>query len=235
MDIGNDAALVVLGAGPTGTGKTTALFELFVSRFPRRVTFDFVGEVRRKFNPDAIEVYSYEEFLKALRVCARGSRWHIAVIYDPDGRPELAGQVARVLNPPRTSDDHRSFSRAVGGVAIDCSEADFIFPNGRTDPAVRGLAQRGRHNRVALLMATHAPALVDTRLRDAAGYYLAFRSQEDVVWRFWQRATSGTLADVVATLPPYHCGYIVKAEQRMYVLDERRAVTRVLDYAGAEL
>lgn len=230
----DDAKLVVLTAGPSATGKTTAQYELFIRRCPRRVSFDFQAEVRRKFNPNAIEVYSLAEFTRALRLCARGTHWHIALVYDPDAQPELAEQVCRILNPARTGESHRSFSRAVGGVAVECSEADLLFPNGRTPPAVRGLVQRGRHNKLAVFMATHAPALVDTRLRDAADYYLAFRSQEDVVWRFWQRATSAVVADVIATLPLYHCAYIVKFEQRVYLLDERRSVVRVLDYTGAE-
>jgi hypothetical protein len=229
----DDRKLVVLAAGPSFCGKTTALQELFGKRFPRRITFDFQREVSRKLNPHAIDVYSFADFMRALRLCARGTRWHIALIYDPEAEPELAEKVCRVLNPAITSESHKSFSRAVGGIAIDCSEADFIFANGRTAPAVRGLVQRGRHNKLAVLMATHAPALVDTRLRDAADYYLAFRSQEDVVWRFWQRATSGAVANVIASLPEHHCGYIVKAEQRVYLLDERRRVTRVLDYTGA--
>src|ERR1700753_2048345 len=141
-----DKKLVALAIGPSLTGKTTALYELFIKRQPRRVSFDFVGEVREKFNPDAINVYSYDEFKSALRACASFPRWHIALVYDPDSKPELAEQVCRLLNPPRESESHSSFAKAVGGISIDCTEADFLFPNGRTPTAVRGLVQRGRHN-----------------------------------------------------------------------------------------
>jgi hypothetical protein len=229
-----DGKLVVLAAGPSLTGKTTALYELFIRRFPRRVSFDFVGEVREKFNPDAINVFSYREFVAALRRCAVYPRWHIALVYDPDAKPELAEQVCRLLNPPRESEQHQSFAKAVGGVSIDCTEADFLFPNGRTPASVRGIVQRGRHNRLVMLAATQAPALVDTRLRDGADYFLAFRSQEEVVHKFWRGITSAAVADRIATLPPYHCLYIVKAEQRIYHLDASRRVVALLDYTGAE-
>jgi hypothetical protein len=230
----SDRKCVALAAGPSLTGKTTALYEMFIKRHPRRVSFDFVGEVRDKFNPDAINVYSYAEFVQALRTCASYPRWHIALVYDPDAQPQLAEQVCRLLNPPRESESHSSFAKAVGGVSIDCTEADFLFPNGRTSPVVRGVIQRGRHNRLVFFGATQAPALVDTRLRDGADYFLAFRSQEEVVHKFWRGITSTAVADRVATLPQYHCLYIVKAEQRIYHLDASRRVVTVLDYTGAE-
>lgn len=224
---------MVLAAGPSECGKTTALYEMFVRACPRRVSFDFQAEIQRKFNPDAITVYSYADFMRALKACARYSRWHIALVYDPEAEPEVAEQVVNVLNPKVTGPDHRSYSIAVGGIALDCSEADFLFPNGRTAPAVRGLVQRGRHNRLAVFMATHAPALVDPRLRDAADYFLAFRSQETRVFKFWQDTASTAVADTIASLPLYHCAYIVKGEQRVYLLDQNRRVRRVLDYTGA--
>lgn len=225
--------LVALAAGPGGTGKTTALYEMFISRCPRRVSFDFQGEMRAVFNPAAIDVFSFGEFLAALRRVAALPAWHIALIYDPDAQPDLAAQVVAVLNPARSSSAHTSFALAVGGIAVDCTEADFLWPTGRTLPALRGLVQRGRHNRLCIFAATQAPALVDNRLRDGADYLLAFRTQEDVVWKFWQRVTSARVADMIASLPRFHCGYIVKAAQVVYLLGADRRPYRVVDYTGA--
>lgn len=225
--------LIALAAGPSDTGKTTALYEMFIKQCPRRVSFDFQGEMRREFNPEAIDVYSFAEFSAALRSVAARPRWHLALIYDPDAQPELAAQVVTVLNPPITGANHRSFALAVGGVSIDCPEADLLWPSGRTLPALRGLVQRGRHNRLCVFAGTQAPALVDNRLRDGADYFLAFRTQEDVVWKYWQRATSAPVADLIATLPRFHCAYIVKAAQRVYLLDADRRPYRAVDYTGA--
>src|SRR5581483_2856538 len=121
--------LVVVAAGPSECGKTQALEDLFLCDAPRRLSIDFNGEVKRKHNPDAIEVFSVDELREAFTEAAKYQRWHIALCIAPDSLPDAAPRLARMLNPTATSSDHRSFAREVGGVAVDCSEARNLVPN----------------------------------------------------------------------------------------------------------
>lgn len=244
--------------GPKGTGKTRGLWDLFISKFPRRVSIDFTGEMKEKYNPQAIDCYSIDELRDALRACSKRTMWHVTLSMrkdelqrrarftdadDPKAREANerrrrampAFQLSAMLNPPRTSAEHRSFSREMGGVAIDCSEAAHLFPNGRTHPDLLEFIQGGRHNKLHLFMASQAPAAVSPELRSAADYFLAFRTQEHTIWEFWAKVASPAIADVIAELPDYYCAYFVKREQRVYILDEKRQVTRVLDYRGNEV
>lgn len=229
--------LVVVAAGPSECGKTQALEDLFLCDAPRRVSIDFNGEVRAKHNPDAIEVYSVDGLRDALTAAAGYERWHVALCVDPDAMPEIAPRLARMLNPARTSSDHRSFAREVGGVAIDCSEARNAFPNVKATWAQQMVAmcERGRHNRLSVFAATQAPQSVDRRVTDNANHLLAFRTQEEAVWAYWRATTSTAVADAISELPQYHCAWIVKDEQTVFFLDEHRETLRVVDYKGRTL
>jgi hypothetical protein len=229
------ATVCAYAAGPKGSGKTQALWDLFISRAPRRLSIDFTGEMTEKYNPQALDVYSLTELKAVLRRCASYQRWHVALSMPKAQLQEAAPELARMLNPSKTSSEHRSFSREVGGVAIDCSEAAHWLPNGRSHPDTLEFVQGGRHNRIHLLLASQTPAAVATEVRNAADYFLAFRTQEHTVWKFWSTVASPAVADMVAELPLYHCAYFVKAEQAIYVMDERRRVLRRLDYRARAL
>lgn len=225
---------VVLAVGPSAMGKTRAMEDLFLSHQPRRLSVDFQDEMQ-SFNSRCVRVFSLSELRDALRKAASFDRWHIALVIDPETSADVFPQLARLLHPPRTAESRPSYGEAVGGVALDCTEADYFVPNGRAAPEVRSLFQRGRHSWLQLYMTTQSPALIDPRARDASDVFLAFRSQEDTVWRFWQRVTSAPVADCITELPVYWCAYVHKATQTVYVLDARRRVVRVLDYQGASL
>ena len=240
--------VVAYAVGPKGSGKTAALWELFIQRHPRRLSIDLNGEMvelrdelvskgmlDNASNPTVVQVFSLEELRRALRVAAGYSRWHIALCIPPAAVGDVAPELARILNPTKASEEHQSFSKAVGSIAVDCSEASKLIPNGRAHRDMLGLFQTGRHNWLHLLMASQTPAKVDPECRNAADFFLAFRTQETTVWKYWADVASGAIADVVSELPRFHCAYFVKAEQRVYVLDDKRRPYRVLDYQGREI
>src|SRR6185312_2749366 len=101
-------------------------------------------------------------------------------------------------------------------------EARNLMPNLKSGWASHTIAwaERGRHNCLSLFMATQAPQSVERRLTDNANHLLAFRTQEDAVWSYWRATTSARVADMIADLEQYHCAWIVKDEQRVYLLDE---------------
>lgn len=229
--------LVVVAAGPSECGKTRALVELFLAAAPRRVSIDFIGEVRRKYSPTAVEVFSIAELREQLAAVAHLERWHIALCTDPESIPDMAPELGRMLNPARSSSAHKSFPKLVGGIAIDCSEGRNFVPNSKVAWASHTVAmfERGRHNCLSMFIATQAPQSIERRVTDAANILLAFRTQEKVVRAFWSDLTSDEVATLVRRLPAYHCAWIEKDRQVVYLLDERRNCYAVLDYDGKEI
>lgn len=227
---------IAVAAGPSECGKTRALEDLFLLHAPRRLSLDLNGEVKGK-HPDAIEVYSIAELREQLAAVVDRERWHIALCTSAERLADMSPELARIFNPEKTSAQHISYPREVGGVAIDCSEARAWVPNLKAKWAQHNVAyfERGRHNRLSLFVATQYPQSVDRRVTDNASYLLAFRTQEDAVWEYWQRSTSRTVADLIAALPQYHCAYIDKDAQLVYLLDDERETYRVLDYKGADV
>lgn len=225
-------ALRVFIAGPSECGKTRLAWDLYVSKFPRRLTFDFAREVRELLDPDAITVYSYAELREALGDCAAARRWHIALCLDHAEARTVAPKVCRLLAHPTTSDDERTYARSIGGLMVACYEAHELAPNGMCPPDVRRLATGGRHESVSVVVASQAPALVDRRFSENAEFLVAFATQEHTVWKFWQHKTCGEVADMIDAQPRYHCALFEKAKRRIYWLDNQRRVLRVTDYKG---
>jgi hypothetical protein len=228
-------ALRVFIAGPSECGKTRLAWDVWASRFPRRLTFDFAREVRAELNPDAIAVYSYAELREALADCARASRWHIALCLDHADARTIAPKVCRLLAHPTTSEDERTFARSIGGLVVDCYEAHELAPNGMCPPDVRGLVTRGRHEGISVVVATQAPARVDRAFSENAEYLVAFATQEHTVARFWAAKTSPAVAEMIDEQPRYHCALFEKSRRRIYWLDDKRRVRRVTDYKGRTL
>lgn len=229
------SALRVFAAGPSECGKTMLLYDLVVSRFPRRLTFDFAREVRASLNPDAITVYTYAELREALHDLAGVRQWHVALCIDHADARTIAPQVCRLLAHPTTHDGERTYARAIGGLVVDCYEAHELAPNGKTPDDVRGLVTRGRHEGISVVVASQAPALVDRRFSENAGVLVAFATQEHTAWQFWASKTCSAVADLIDEQPRYHAAYFDKAARAIYWLDDRRRVLRVTDYKGRVL
>lgn len=218
----------VFAAGPTGTGKSTALWHWFTARTPRVVSIDYVGEALT-LDPAAIQVYGWPDTRDALRECATHRRWHIATHLEG---ADLARLFA-VLAPPLTGADVVGYSRAIGGVAVACGEAALLAPRGRTPDEIKGVAQRGRHALLSLHLATQQPTDVDPAVRSNAHVLLATRTHETLYLDWWKRKTSAAIADAIAALPPYHVAYIVPSTGTAYLCGADRRPYRTLAFTGA--
>lgn len=223
-------SLRVFVSGPPESGKSQLLAREFTSKTPRVISIDITGETAER-NPDAIRTYGLEDLRDALRKCASWRRWHVAAQLEES---EL-GPCFVMLAPAPKSDDDISFSRAVGGVAIECGEAAFLAPNGRTNPAVRAAFNTGRHHLLSLYMATQRPANVDRAVTASSPLKVAFGHREDRDLEFWAREISAPIAKVIEELPQYHSIYYVQAESRVYVRDGSYRVRRILDARGNEI
>lgn len=229
--------LIAVVAGPSECGKSQLLWDLFLSKIPRRLSIDFNDEMARKFNPDAIVAYSLDDCLAALRTAAGYASWHVALVTPIETMKDVVPKLARYLNPTRSGPDHTSYPIAVGGMSIDCSEGAEFFPNLGAEWVRHGSGffSRGRHNRLTMLMATGRPQDINRRATEHADHLIVFRTQEQRSLKYWAEQTSPAIADVIAELPQFHAAWIQKEKFLVYVLDDKRAVTRILNYQGADV
>lgn len=223
-------SLRVFVSGPPESGKSQFLAHEFTSKTPRVISIDVTGETAER-NSDAIRTYGLEDLRSTLKRCAGFRRWHVAAQLEED---ELGATFAMLAPAPR-SDDDVSFSRAVGGVAIECGEASFLAPNGRLAPEVKDAFNRGRHHLLSLYMATQRPSDVSRVVTASSPIKVAFGHREDRDLEFWRKEISAPIAQIIAELPQYHSIYYVQAESRVYVRDGSYRVRRILDARGAEV
>jgi len=223
-------ALRVFASGPSGSGKSRALHALWTSRTPRVISLDLTGEVQDR-NPSAIRTYGLEQLRRELiRVAHQRRSWHIAAFLEDAELPRFFAMLA----PPIRSDDATSYTRLVGGVALECGEASWLAPNAGIKPEIRAAITRGRHYGISLYMAAQRPAHVDRCVTSEAHALLAFRHWEKRDLAFWADHISSGVADVIAELPLYHCVYFLPSSGKVQVLDADYRVYRILDPRGRE-
>ena len=164
------AAAHVFATGITGSGKSHTLRELFLTRYPRSLVIDAMGEHAAK--PAAApgsKVYIANDVQTVLhamrRAPAEGARWQIIANIDPRD----VQQLVPVLVPPVVQAGN-AYPLHVRGMALLCDELDLIAPS-NAKPDVVGLWRRGRHLGLSILAATQRPAGV-SRLATAMCQYL---------------------------------------------------------------
>ena len=182
----SDSKLHVLCVGPSECGKTHLLHSLYVPKFPRVISIDINGEVE-KWNPGAIEATSIEDIVAIGLAGAKlgKHRWHINAVLP---RREY-GALFRLLAPEfRGKDSPPSFTRAVGGIALECSEAYAFVPNQGADDDVIEAFARGRHHYLSFLLASQRPASLAVITRTQADVIVTW-AQDDPNEIKWLRSS----------------------------------------------
>lgn len=208
---------IVFCAGKKGSGKSTLLYDYFVTRSPRTISLDFVGDVKER-NPHAMEVVGYAALLAKLSelVAARVERWHIAAVFDAYTERELP-QLFRLLCPPY--DPVRiSLPRALGGIALECSECDVILPNGGASVEARNMVKRGRHNLLSLLFATQRPQECSRLCTSQADFVISFAMHEPNELKYFARIAPRYSA-LLPHLPPFYSAWYEPATGLVEIRD----------------
>jgi hypothetical protein len=135
-------------AGVSGSGKSTAAWTLYLSRYPRRILLDQTGEWADR--ADHV-VTSVPELSWAIKKLAPKGRWTISVETDLDALPEL---VTYLIPMPDIS---RSPIRTVGGAVLLVDEVDLIAPPQTARQEVRTLFRRSRHAGLSIVATTQRP------------------------------------------------------------------------------
>lgn len=197
---------------------------MFVPKWPRVISIDVNGEAP-KYNPDAIECTSVDEVLDvALFARVKGfDRWHVQAVLDRAELPRLF----RILAPEyKGSAAPPSITRAVGGIAVECSEAYAFAPNAGAHPDVLESFFRGRHHGLAFLLAAQRATALTVAARSQADVLVAFRTT-DPNELTWAATKFGVQAvDHIRTLEKYHCAMYVDGESSIYWLNDKREVVR---------
>lgn len=154
-----------------GTGKSTLLAR-WAAKFPRRLIFDVSTEFYGKY-PGAYECLTYKDTLDALEEVAARPNWVLVTCLLPKEYAKVLGLLAPLHNP------RAGYSRAVGGVLVECGEVETIAPVHRgIDPAVENVFHRGRHSLTSLAVATRRPANVNKIVTSQLDALACFRQHE---------------------------------------------------------
>lgn len=222
---------IIFCSGKKGSGKSTLLYEYFVANYPRTISLDFVGDVKER-NPQAIEVVGYTALLGKLKelVAAGVQEWHVAAVFDSYSERELPN-LFRLLCPPYNP-QQVSFSRAIGGLALECSECDVILPNGGASVEARNMVKRGRHNLLSLFLATQRPQECSRLCTSQADYIISFAMHEPNELRYFNRI-SPRYASLLPTLPKFHSAWYVPATGQVAIRDGDGETVAMHDFGAA--
>jgi hypothetical protein len=219
---------IVFAAGMKGSGKSQLLADLFVPLHARLISIDITGETIER-NPDAVPAYGLDELIKALDVAAAWPRWHIVAFLRREEIPALFA----LLAPRVESEDTLSFSRELGGVAIECGEAYHIMPNQGAAREVEDALCIARHHRLSWLLATQRPASCSRLVSSQADYLIAFMQTEPIDVAWWGKAISKAASEQIAQLDVHEFVFYRRGDRVFYVCDAARRPRSVIRLNGA--
>jgi hypothetical protein len=157
--IGPPATLRVFIAGMSGSGKSTAAWRYYLSKYPRRILVDQTGEWAGPNGdmgypgPDIV-VWSVPELGYALRELGPRGRWTISLELDLDDLPQLVDYLIPVPHI------EASPIRTVHGAVMLVDEVDLVAPPHSLRQEVRTLWRRSRHAGLSLVATTQRPEAV---------------------------------------------------------------------------
>jgi hypothetical protein len=206
--------LLVTATGPTGCGKSRALWQLWAKRSPRLITFDSEGEAAER-DPSCIPAEGYEGLKDALRYAtARADRWHVALRATPTDQI----RVLELLSPLEGS-TAASLARELGGVAVMCDELDLLVPQ-RADEVVKGCWKRGRHDLLSIYGATQRPNEVARAVTQSSHVLLMFPTYEPTDLDWARRSRGPLVSSALRALPPFHSLYCERGKSYVVELDK---------------
>ena len=189
-------------AGASGSGKSRGAWPHYLSRFPRRLLIDPMGEWERPTEwgypgADAV-VYSTGELEAALRKLASRGRWTIAIGI---GQEEFAELVPFLI--PLSGDEAmdangggitRSPIYRCGGAVLLNDEVDLVAPPRGLKVEVRTLYRRSRHAGLSLVSTTQRPEAVSREVSAQSHHVLCLHLIEPNARAYMQNLLGVDLA-----------------------------------------
>lgn len=150
--------------GNSGSGKTTTAWNIYLSRFPRRLILDSTGEWTGRVD---IEATTIEETVHAIRMLAPRKAWTVSYSMLDNRFPELVNW----LVPVPFLDE--SPARIVGGMVLLMDEVDVLAPYGPPPPHMRDLYRRSRHCGLSVISCTQRPGAVSKEVPSQSNHRIA--------------------------------------------------------------
>ncbi len=155
--------------GISGSGKTTGAWQHYMSKAPRVLIVDQMGE----WNGRVFETANTLGELHAAIMRARKEKRWIVSYSNLDNRLD---DLVRWLMPLPNVD--RSPVLAMGGMVLMLDEVDLIAPTGGASETIRNLYRRSRHIHLSIISATQRPANVLREVSAQSTQVLAYRLTE---------------------------------------------------------
>ena len=218
-----EATARVVACGVTESGKGFLLRKLFLSRCPRALILDPLGEhlpaAARADGFRYFTAYTVEDVKRALRQAVQsGPRWRVIAPLPPADAPAIA----RILLP-QVIVGNNAFPFHVGGMALVCEELDTIAPT-NPDPAVESLWRRGRHVRLTVLGATQRPHRVARIITAMSSHLVICATHEPADVEYFERILPADAMRAVRSLPwQWAVLYDVRA-RRWFLLDRSQRI-----------
>lgn len=163
------AAARIFIVGISGSGKTTGAFNWYLSKAPRVLIVDQVGEWEGRVYETA---NTLPELYRAIMAARKEKQWRISYT-NADGR--LHDLIRWLLPLPNVQN---SPVLSMGGMVLMLDEVDLIAPTGGAPEIIRNLYRRSRHVRLSIISATQRPANVLREVSAQSTQVLAYRLTE---------------------------------------------------------
>lgn len=184
--------------GMTGSGKSSALKELFAEQYPRVIVLDHLGTQWPKWD-GATVVYSYPDAMAFLRrVAPRSKRWRLVCCF-PEGSDDVLSLFELLSPDPRKG---TGFPGAVHGVALVMDELSKVAPHG-CDPAILSAWSNGRHVGLTILGAAQRPSQVARIVTASTDWLGVCRMHEPADLAIVQEYSTAQVLDEVRRLPNF--------------------------------
>jgi hypothetical protein len=213
----------VVACGVTESGKGFLLRKLFLSRCPRALILDPLGEhLDRSAREPGYKYYqanTVDEVRRQLRAAVQaGDRWRVVAPLPPKDAP----QVAQLLLP-NVVIGHNAFPWHVGGMALVCEELDTIAPT-NPDPAIESLWRRGRHVGLTVLGATQRPHRVARIITAMSSHLVICATHEPADVEYFERVLPADAMRHVRALPWQWAVIWDNRGRRWFLLDRSQKI-----------
>lgn len=156
-------------AGISGSGKTTGAWTWYLSKAPRVLIVDQVGEWTGRVYETA---NTLPELFAAINSARKEKKWVVSYS-NMDNR--LHDLIRWLLPLPNVD---RSPVLAMGGMVLMLDEVDLIAPTGGAPEVIRNLYRRSRHVSLSIVSATQRPANVLREVSAQSTQVLVYRLTE---------------------------------------------------------
>ncbi|MEW5917554.1 MAG: hypothetical protein AB1762_14200 [Gemmatimonadota bacterium] len=211
----------VIAMGTTESGKSYLLKKFCLTRAPRALIVDPLGEHTADV-PAGTRLYmarSIDELRSVLvRAPREGRAWRIVAAVSQSAAPAIA----KLLVPPVVL-DHNAYPYHVRGMALMIEELDLFAPS-QSDETVEGLWRRGRHCGLSVYATTQRPHGVSRIVTGMANWWVICAIHEPNDVHYLAKVLPADAMRAVEELPWRWAVLFSPRTRAWYLLDDKHHV-----------